>query len=98
MDAYPLVEDRDIRVTFHEKGSADEVLVKDLISAAKSGAASAQVELGQRYGDGDGVEQDDTVAFDLYTRAAALGHPMGLTSSANASCTDTARPRTGACS
>jgi hypothetical protein len=79
VDAYPFVEDRDVQVEFHEVGSADDELMQDLVEAANSEDAAALVELGQRYEDGDGLEQNDTLAFEMYARAAAHGHPVGAT-------------------
>jgi hypothetical protein len=79
VDAYPLVQDRDVRVEFHTSGTADDELVQDLLAAAHSGEASAQVELGTRYEAGDGVEQNDTSAYEMYARAASQGHPAGAT-------------------
>ena len=49
VDAYPFVEDRDVRVEFDEAGEADDELVHDLFAAAESEDAFALVELGQRY-------------------------------------------------
>jgi hypothetical protein len=79
VDAYPFAEDRDIRVEFSDVGGADDELLQDLVAAVESGEASALVELGQRYQYGNGVEQNDNLAFNNYSRAAALDHPWGVT-------------------
>jgi hypothetical protein len=79
VDAYPFVEDRDVRVESNDVGSADDDLVHDLAVAAESEEASALVALGQRYEHGSGVEQNDILAFEMYARAAAQGDPVGAT-------------------
>lgn len=79
VDAYPFAEDRDIRVEFKDSGSADDELLQDLVTAAESEDAFALFDLGQRYQNGNGVEQNDILASDMYSRAAALGHPWGMT-------------------
>jgi hypothetical protein len=79
VDAYPFVPDRDVRVEFHPTGRADDVLIQDLVAAADAGDPSAQVELGTRYHAGDGVEQEDRAACEMYAHAAMQGHPAGAT-------------------
>jgi hypothetical protein len=79
VDAYPFVPDQDIQVEFRPTGTADDVLVQDLIAAADAGDPSAQVELGTLYETGDGVEQDERAAAEMYARAAMQGHPAGAT-------------------
>jgi hypothetical protein len=79
VDAYPFVENRDIRVEFSEVGMADDELINDLLKAANAEDASALVELGRRYEEGDAVEQNGTAAYKMYQRAAAKSHPTGMT-------------------
>lgn len=46
----------------------------ELISAAESGVASAQYEVGKRFERGEGVEADDFIALRWFRRAAENGH------------------------
>lgn len=78
VDAYPLVEERDVRIEFFPSGTAEEDIVQDLLLAAGSEDALALIELGRRYAEGDGVEQNDFRASEMYARAAAQGHPAGM--------------------
>lgn len=79
VDAYPFVQDRDVRVELYEAGTAEDELVRDLVADANAGDTAALVELGIRYKEGDGVEQDDFLACEMYARAAAQGNPAGTT-------------------
>jgi TPR repeat protein len=47
--------------------------------AADKGSTSAMVELGVRYGNGDGVARDEAQARKLFERAAQAGNPRGVT-------------------
>ncbi len=48
--------------------------IDEMISAANSGNANSQNQLGDAYFDGNGLEQDYTKAFEWYLRAAEQGH------------------------
>ena len=48
--------------------------IDEIISAANSGNADSQNQLGDAYYDGIGVEQDYIQAFEWYLRAAEQGH------------------------
>jgi len=48
--------------------------LKEIISVANSGNAEAQNQLGDAYFDGIEIEQDYTLAFEWYLRAAQQGH------------------------
>jgi TPR repeat protein len=48
--------------------------IERLVIAAEEGLSQAQYELGLRYGEGDGVEQDYARCVYWYERAAAQGH------------------------
>ena len=79
VDAFPAKGDRDVRIEFRETGIADDALVADLVAATASDNAAALVDLGQRYEEGEGVPQDNERAFEMYSRAADQGHPLGAT-------------------
>jgi hypothetical protein len=79
VDAYPFVEDRDVRVEFYQVDTAEDEIVHDLLLGAKSENPQALVELGRRYEEGNAVEQNDTIAYEMYVRAAARSHPAGMT-------------------
>lgn len=51
--------------------------ITQLTELAEAGDAEAQVELGNRYYKGLGVEQNHSVAFDWCRKAAEQGHPRG---------------------
>lgn len=53
--------------------------LESLRRCADIGDASAQVSLGKRYAEGDGVKVDAAEAFRLYKKAARLGHPEAMT-------------------
>jgi len=55
-----------------------EKINKELLSAAKSGHAEAQSELGSMYRFGEGVQKDYDKAFKLYSKAAEQGHTFAL--------------------
>lgn len=50
-----------------------DAAVASLIQAAEAGAAEAAQELGDRYREGDGVDQSDTLALRWYSVGARLG-------------------------
>ncbi|MFL2582768.1 MAG: hypothetical protein ACJ0Q9_00080 [Gammaproteobacteria bacterium] len=78
--AYSLNAKKDERPTNYEKGSyitsSHYKTVMDwYITAAESGEASAQYNLGVIYKNGDGVPRNDKVALKWWTLAAQQGHP-----------------------
>lgn len=79
VNAYPFVDDRDIQIEYSPEGNADEDLINDIVVAAEADEESALVELGQRYENGNGVEQNAELAFEMYSRAAELGDEVGKT-------------------
>ena len=48
--------------------------IKEIISAANSGNADSQTQLGDAYYNGNGLVQDYILAFEWYLRAAKQGH------------------------
>ena len=79
VEASPYIEDSDIQIEFIADGNADDDLINDIVTAAESGEASAQVELGRLHETGDGVEQNEQLAFEMYSRAAEQGDVVGKT-------------------
>ena len=57
---------------------ANKMSVSELTEAAATGDASAQVELGYRYANGDGIPKDDNRAYSLFRTAAERNHPIAL--------------------
>lgn len=79
VDAASMLGDQDIHVEFSETGRSDDELIKDLISDSEAGNLAAMTALGLRYESGEGVDQDQRSAVELYRRAAREGEPYGMT-------------------
>ena len=77
VDAFPDVDDREVKVEYFDDGDSEEDLVADLQIGVKAGDATAMVDLGTRYEEGLGVPKDLKLAFEHYERAMNMDQPWG---------------------
>jgi TPR repeat protein len=78
VDAYPMFDDEQTRVEFLE-ADAEKTDLDYLQEAAALGESQAQFQLARQLQDGDGVEQNQRLAFENYQKAADQGHLLALT-------------------
>ncbi len=77
VDAAPILEDNDLRFEYDPDGSSSDDIIDDLITAAENGDLNALVMYAQHLELGDGVEQNEELAFELYSKAAEHDFPPG---------------------
>jgi TPR repeat protein len=78
VDAFPLFSDEEARVEFLNS-DAKKTDLDYLQEAAALGEPQAQFQLARLLESGDGIEQDQKLAFENYQKAADQGHLWALT-------------------
>jgi hypothetical protein len=79
VDAFPMDSDEEPQVEFFADDVEEKSDIDYLQEAADLGNAEAQYRLGRSFEDGEGVEKDETAAFEFYAKAADQGHLSGIT-------------------